>query len=257
MRHSVAESLERICLALGLLGGFLLAWGVPEVLAGPAVQEPQALITSPSVHSVVHGRVQIIGTATQPNFQFYKVEYSLARDRQNWVHVTAVKQTPVVNGVLDVWNTTIVPDGAYCLRLRVVDNTGNYRDHEVFPIVVANAMPSSTPSPTPTITPQFSPTPSLTPKATEPAVLTPIIIVGQPTSTASATAQSSPLPEASPSRTSTPRPTRPIATATSSLTGGGSFSTSGIGRAFLLGASMSASLFAIIGLFYLLRRALE
>ncbi len=217
------------------------------VLAAPTGQAIRAIITSPRMNAVVQGRVQITGSATHTAFQYYKVEFSSAAMPDQWIIVSDVRYNQVVEGILDIWDTTRTPDGTYSLRLRVVDNTGNYQEHIVGPIVVANAQPTETPTPTPS--------PTLTPTSPPPPFLTPTIIVGWLT----------PGIESSPTPTTTPAmPTGPAAvTATPSRTPGSSLIPSqsrfsidmaAVSRAFLVGAGLSGSLFVLLGIFALLRR---
>ena len=68
------------------------------------------------------------------------------------------------NPLLETWDTTVVPDGSYSIRVRVVDKTGNYREIFANGVLVANTaptatrVPTSTPAPTETYTPAATPT---------------------------------------------------------------------------------------------------
>jgi len=217
------------------------------VLAAPTGQGIRAIITSPRMNAVVQGQVQITGSAMHTDFHYYKVEFSSAATPDQWLIVSDTRHNQVVEGVLDIWDTTRIPDGTYSLRLRVVDNTGNYQEHIVGPIVVANAQPTETPTPTPS--------PTLTPTSPPPPFLTPTIIVGWLT------------PGIAPSPTSTAilaTPSMPTAvTATTTRTPGSSLiptqtrfsiNMAAVSRAFLVGAGLSGSLFVLLGIFALLRR---
>ncbi len=72
------------------------------------------------------GTVWIMGTASIENFQFYKVEIGWGEAPVEWFSIDDVHRRPVVNDVLEVWNSGAFPEGIYQLRLTVVDNTGNY-----------------------------------------------------------------------------------------------------------------------------------
>ena len=72
------------------------------------------------------GVVIIHGTATHGRFQFYKVEIGRGEEPTAWHVVSDIHEAPVINGVLDEFETTAVPDGVYCLQLTVVDQTGNF-----------------------------------------------------------------------------------------------------------------------------------
>lgn len=219
------------------------------VLAAPTEQGVRAVITSPRMNAVVQGQVQITGSALHTNFQFYKVEFSSVAIPGQWIIVSDVMRNQVAEGVLTIWDTTRIPDGTYNLRLQVVDNTGNYQEHIVRQVVVANAQPTETPTPT------ITPTPALTPTSSPPSILTPTIIVGWLTP--------GPTPSATPASVMT-TPTVPAAptiapTGTPSSTlvptqTGFSINMAAVGRAFLVGAGLSGSLFVLLGIFVLLRR---
>jgi hypothetical protein len=120
-----------------------------------------------------------VGTAVDGNFWKYEVHYATDPNPQDqWTSIGSIHEQQVTDSLLETWDTTIVPDGAYVLRLRVVNRTGNYREIYVKGIMVANAEPTETP--TPTATPQ--PTPTITPAAT-PTFALPTSPLAQPTAT--------------------------------------------------------------------------
>ncbi len=102
----------------------------------PACPNSQVCITSPSPDAIVSGAVQIVGSASIGNFQYYKVEFGPGENPVGWSVVTDLHHSPVAGGLLDVWDTTFLEDGAYKIRLVVVDKTGNFPPpHEVRVIV--------------------------------------------------------------------------------------------------------------------------
>lgn len=96
------------------------------ILPPPPCPQPGVQITSPAVNQVISGQVTILGTAQIDRFQFYKLEYGMGENPAQWHSIGEVNRTPVVNGVLGVWNTTGFPSGVFTLRLTVVDITGNF-----------------------------------------------------------------------------------------------------------------------------------
>ncbi len=92
----------------------------------PVCPNPLARLTSPQPGGIVSKAVQILGTANTPEFDYYKLEYAVPGRQDQWAVVTDLHRRPVDNGLLDVWDTTGLPDGVYNLRLVVVDKTGNY-----------------------------------------------------------------------------------------------------------------------------------
>ncbi len=91
----------------------------------PICPNPGVLITSPGVNAILKGPVEVKGTANIPNFQFYKLEFGIGPNPQNWSFILS-GNAPVVGGTLGVWDTSPLPPGEYKLRLVVVDITGNY-----------------------------------------------------------------------------------------------------------------------------------
>ncbi len=105
----------------------------PPVACAPGVQ-----ISSPAQGARVQGRVDVLGTASVPDFQFYKIELGLGDHPTNWSSISDVHRIPVTNGVLDVWDTNSLPAGSYSLRLVVVDKTGNFAPPCVIQVTVAH-----------------------------------------------------------------------------------------------------------------------
>lgn len=195
----------------------------------PPMQVPQAVITSPRMNAVLRGRVEIKGSASIPNFSYYKVEYGHGADPDSWALVDGqTHPTEVINDVLTIWDTSTVPDGTYSLRLRVVYQDGNYEEAFSRQIVVANAEPTETP--TPTITPTSTPTP----------IATPTVAIVQPTIP----------PTPTPVPTPTPLPSRPGPGTLKIPT----IDLGGLGQAFCFGAAAAVTLFLLLGVIALLRR---
>ena len=174
--------------AIVLVLGLVLA-------AAPALQAPLAQvlsqITSPRDQASVRGLVPIEGSATHTQFQKYEIHYGPEPNPgDQWIPIGGSPFTvPVVQGRLGLWDTTVIPDGLYSLRLRVVRADGNYEEYHVRGIQVANTRPTETPTPEPTPTPA-GPTDTPAP--------TPTIIIAVPT-----------VPSPTPRPTDTPLPTAP------------------------------------------------
>jgi hypothetical protein len=147
-------------------------------IAAPKRQgQDLAIITNPPSNAVVWGTIQITGSADYPAFQFYIIEFSpepVTGDR--WQIVGDIHEAPVIDGLLETWDTTLVPDGSYTLRLRVVRLDGNYSEFFSQQVVVANAQPTPTNTPAETPTPESVP-PTVTPTEVPP---TPTIVIEQP-----------------------------------------------------------------------------
>jgi hypothetical protein len=147
-----------------------------SAVAAPLQQgQDIAVITSPTSNAVIRGVVPIIGSADYPTFSFYIIEVSPEPVTGNqWQIIGETHQTSVLNGQLETWNTTLVPDGSYTLRLRVVRFDGNYSEFFVQQVVVSNTQPIPTDTPTAVLE---TPTPTITPTDLPP---TPTVAIEQP-----------------------------------------------------------------------------
>ena len=96
----------------------------------------QVMITSPEPGTPVSGTVEISGTASIPNFGFFKYEIA-SMGSQNWATISAGRE-PRVNEVLGTWNTTSLTNGDYFLRLVVTDNAGVSLEPCVIAVRVTN-----------------------------------------------------------------------------------------------------------------------
>lgn len=216
-------------LTLWLLAACLIGFSSIKLEAAPPQQEP--VITSPRDRDVVRGVLVIKGTATHPSFWKYEIHYAPEPNPTDQWTVLGVHEVQVIDGRLETWDTTQVPDGTYSLRLRVVRKDGNYDEFYVRQISVVNAQPTETPTATPT--PKATPTP-LPP--------TPTVIIEQPP-----TATPRPTPTPGPAG-ATPRP--PTRT-------GLNITVQGLSKAFLYGAGGTIGLFALMGVLTTLRRLIS
>jgi len=219
-----------LVVTLILTGLSAMVWR--SVLAAPPAQGDLSIITSPQNNAIVRGRVPIIGSATHSQFQFYKIEFARepAVSDENFGIVGAIHETQVVDGQLEIWDTSEIADGSYTLRLRVVRLDGNYTEYSVVQVVVANAQPTETPTPAESPTPTISPTPL-------PA--TPTIIIDQPA-----------LPTGA--ATSVPTPVTPLPTPSEEQINL-DFDVTPLQTACLYGAGISLGIFLLFGLLAALR----
>ncbi len=94
----------------------------------------------PPVYSL-QGTVPVAGTVNPADLQNYFFEMALASadpETAIWIPVTDLSRTPVTNGTLTQLDTTIVPDGVYTLRLRVLRTSGETTFVTVGPLRIAN-----------------------------------------------------------------------------------------------------------------------
>ena len=169
-----------------LIGFVVLLLGWIPVVAAPLTQQAQVEITSPELGAEIRGLTPIMGSASLPDFQYYKVEFGVGPSPSQWAVVGALHQAPIVNGQLEVWDTTALPDGVYSIRLRVVKKDGNYDEFVVRQMAIGNTKPTPTEVPTQTLTPAVTPTPFATrePKVTAtPQIIAPSGAIAMPTPT--------------------------------------------------------------------------
>jgi len=83
----------------------------------------QVMISKPTNGETVSGRITLVGTANIQNFGFYK--YEVTRPGETiWLPIQAGRQVKL-NEPLGEWDTEVLPQGTYLLRLVVSDNLGN------------------------------------------------------------------------------------------------------------------------------------
>ncbi len=151
-------------------------------MAAPLAQGPKPIITQPEPDAVVRGVVQVVGSATHPQFQRYELYYApypVPSDNA-WIFIGDAHYQQQPAGLLGTWATGGLPDGTYVLRVRVVRQDGNYTDSDPRRVLVANRRPIE--SPTPAVTreltrPPVSPTPTATIVIVAPTVQLPRITV--------------------------------------------------------------------------------
>jgi hypothetical protein len=138
----------------------------PAVTATPTkVRRIVNEVRHPQHGDAVSGVATIIGTALTERFNRYDIHIS-PEGMENWQWLTTSLEV-VYEDVLYEWDTTAFPDGFYDLRVRAIDDSGNYTESFVLGLEVRNARPP-TPTPNPNATegvasPLLVPTPTPTP----------------------------------------------------------------------------------------------
>jgi hypothetical protein len=168
-------------LVLSVVLATALVMVTPPVGAAPTRQESEgtAEITLPQQGETVRGVVLIVGTALHPDFNNYTLEFGFDPNvDQQWFPVQDPVGQQVQDGPLAEWDTTVVADGTYQLRLRVVRNDGQTDEFIVTGITVSNAVPTQPPTVVPSVTPSPTvgvptPGPSPTPLIQQPPTSTP------------------------------------------------------------------------------------
>jgi hypothetical protein len=163
------------------------------VLAAPAAQGPKPIITQPEPDAAVRGVVQVVGSATHPQFQRYELYYApfpVPSDNA-WIFIGDAHFQQQPAGLLGTWATGGLPDGAYALKVRVVRADGNYQDSDPRRVLVANRRPVESPTPAITREPTDVPT---SPPATATIVVAPTVQLPRGPITPTVSAKITPTP---------------------------------------------------------------
>jgi len=147
-----------------------------------AAQGPSPIaITSPASGDVIHGEVLVTGTTDILGFTSSQLDFSYASNPTDTWFALQTSTQPVTNSTLATWDTSLISDGDYVLRLQVFSDEGTVQEITVqvriqndTPIVTPTLVVTPTPnkldiglptpflvaaSPTPTLTPRPTPTP--------------------------------------------------------------------------------------------------
>lgn len=107
---------------------------------------PVAVIYPPS--ELVRGRwiasdnVEIIGTATDANFDNYVVEFGESVDPTDWISIEGASEEQVQDDILRLWNTSGL-NGDYTVRLMVTNEAGLSSEFRQ-PLILDNRQPEGT-----------------------------------------------------------------------------------------------------------------
>jgi hypothetical protein len=138
----------------------------------PQLQTPGVEIIEPAAGSAVQGTLSIVGTANPDNFFFYELSFRYAGGPEDPWFVIAESFTPVDTSTLADWDTFLITDGDYDLRLLVTLTDASQVEYRVQGIRVRNYSPVETGTPGPTTTPTATQTPDLTAMFTPSATAT-------------------------------------------------------------------------------------
>ena len=191
--------------------------------------EGEVVITAPRYGETLSGLVLITGTALSPDFHHYELAFGPdPNPDETWFPVQDSVAQQVQQNVLGAWDTTLLADGPYLLRLQIVNNDASTQA-TVIQVMVINA----TPTPPPTLPP--TPTPTSTPTAGP----TPTSLIQQPPTR-------TPRPSITPGGpTPTPRPPRHPSP----------FDSAQLQSAACTGVYITLAAFALMGLYVGVRRA--
>jgi len=123
-------------------------------------------IESPVAGQALMGAVTVTGTSAMPDFASAEVSFAYPNDPTGTWFLVAQSDQPVQDSTLAVWDTTLLTDGTYILRLRVTLTDGTTRDVSVTNLRVRNYTPLETATPFPVDAPQATPRPTTAPTST-------------------------------------------------------------------------------------------
>ena len=197
-----------VTLLFGLFQGIgLFANNIPMRISQPAAYVSHISITQPQPNQAIQGIVIILGSTNVRNFSNSTLDFSYHDNpTDTWFPISNSSQG-VVNDQLAAWDTTIITDNNYTLRLTVTTQTGQTLTYLVDNIRVRNY------SPIETLTPG--------PPSTQNALSNPVLPTMQ---------KLTPM-------TATPFPTNPVTIQTSDLTRTGLFGILLVFGIFLAGIS--------------------
>lgn len=139
---------------------------VPTGECSPSTVLPQVRFNSPASGQQITGVVQLSGIVSGPGFDHYQIELAPSTNPDNFQMVAGPFLTQA-NGNLATWDSSMVPNGAYRLRLAAFAANNGYRFHTI-DIGINNIAPT-VPPPTltvPTFAPGDTPIPFVQPTPT-------------------------------------------------------------------------------------------
>jgi hypothetical protein len=113
-----------------------------------AFQQPD--VESPRPGDVLKGLVEIKGTVTGEEFASYDISFAYAEDTTGTWFIIQSSEQPVEKGVLAIWDTTVIADGIYRLRVRQYSTKGEVETLLVENLRIRNYSPVETKTPAPT-----------------------------------------------------------------------------------------------------------
>jgi hypothetical protein len=184
-----------------------------------AQDSPPVAIHSPVAGEALRGQVNILGSTNVPDFISAHLDFAYASDPTGtWFPLQTLAHS-VFDSPLFTWDTTLITDGDYILRLRVFAGDGSFQEVTV-PVSIQNdAVPTATPAAT------------ATPEEVTVLVPTPFLLAASQT------------PTDVPRPTPTPLPTNPVSLDSTTIL-------LSLGR----GALVLLGMFAIAGLILRIRR---
>lgn len=146
--------------------------GLPDNLPAPPAQAcsqgmvlPSIRLNNPSAGQTLTGTVTLTGQISAPDLSRFELLYAPASSPQSFQGIAPAssQQFPNAGSSLATWNTALLPNGQYIVRLAAYSQAGGYIFRDVT-VTLNNIPPTPTPAPIvptpiPPIAPQFTPLP--------------------------------------------------------------------------------------------------
>jgi hypothetical protein len=165
---------------------FWISLASPIVAQTAQIGDPAILFPRPG--DVLQGVVTITGSDDVARFVSAEVAFTYTGDPTGTWFLISVSDQPVSGNKITTWDTTIITDGNYVLRLRVILADGSIQESTISGLRVRNYTPIETPTPTATaiiieatpteIIPEATPIPTIT--LTPPPFPTPTMLPTNP-----------------------------------------------------------------------------
>jgi hypothetical protein len=126
---------------------FWMVYSSPLQVSVAAAVDP--VIVSPKAGSVLQGVVAVDGSSDIEGFGSSEISFTYTDDPTSTWFLIQSNSQPVSNDRLVTWDTTVITDGNYVLRLRVTLTDGSTREVLVPDLRVRNYSPVETPTPHP------------------------------------------------------------------------------------------------------------
>jgi membrane peptidoglycan carboxypeptidase len=105
----------------------------------PVISNPNVFINTPTMFADVRGEVEIMGTATGENLDYFRVLVGQGLNPQSWVQVGEDSNSLVLDDTLATWDTSEL-NGLYAVQLQAV-RTDQRVDTAVIQVTVDNTPP--------------------------------------------------------------------------------------------------------------------
>ncbi len=137
----------------------------------PTAEPPVVAVHSPFPGQALQGNVSITGNTLVDGFQFAELTFAYSQNPTNTWFLIHESWEPISDGELTQWDTSMLTDGDYTLRLIVTLEDGNQiiitipdlRIRNYTPIETDTPVPTATSAPGDTPVPTVTPTPTVTP----------------------------------------------------------------------------------------------